>query len=265
MTGTHYKTLVLTQLPVVGFRDANEGTELTKARYENRLVQSFFMNPRWAVDVMAADSSEDGVAVLMGLQGAAHLQAAFQKVCSQFYYGRDSGDAKGFPGLLSALDSNMVVDATGTTESTCSSVWGVSWGPQRVQWVYGGGGKFKMPDVSIRDVEDADGKKFSAYFQEMFAHVGLQVMNKYSISRIKKLTEDSGKGLTDDLVARLIEKHPIGYKPDVLFCSRRSLRQLQDSRTATNSTGAPAPFPTESHGIPILPTDSILDTETLAL
>jgi hypothetical protein len=47
--------------------------------------------------------------------------------------------------------------------------------------------------------------------------------------------------------------------------SRRSLFQLQSSRTATNATGAPAPIPVESHNIPIAVTDSIVDTEKLTL
>jgi hypothetical protein len=45
--------------------------------------------------------------------------------------------------------------------------------------------------------------------------------------------------------------------------NRRSLRQLQQSRTATNSTGAPAPFPTEAFGVPIVVTDALLSTEAL--
>jgi len=45
--------------------------------------------------------------------------------------------------------------------------------------------------------------------------------------------------------------------------NRRSLKQLQVSRTATNATGAPAPFPQESFGVPIIVTDAILSTEAL--
>jgi hypothetical protein len=45
--------------------------------------------------------------------------------------------------------------------------------------------------------------------------------------------------------------------------SYRSLRQLRDSRTATNAVGAPAPTPTDVDGIPIYPTLGITDTEAL--
>ena len=83
--------------------------------------------------------------------------------------------------------------------------------------------------------------------------------------RIKKLTADSGKGLTDALIYSALAKFPTGVRPDVMFCSRRSLHQLRNSRTATNQTGAPAPIPTEVEGIPIVPTDSLSDIEALTL
>jgi hypothetical protein len=51
--------------------------------------------------------------------------------------------------------------------------------------------------------------------------------------------------------------------PDVIFSSKRSIEQLRKSRTATNATGAPAPTPTEVNGVPLVATESLLDTETL--
>jgi hypothetical protein len=42
---------------------------------------------------------------------------------------------------------------------------------------------------------------------------------------------------------------------------KTSWYELQSSRTATNPTGAPAPFPTEAFGIPIVVTDSIPEDE----
>jgi hypothetical protein len=86
-----------------------------------------------------------------------------------------------------------------------------------------------------------------------------------SICRIKKLTADSGNGLTDDLIAQALEKFPAGVRPDVMFMSKRSRRQLQNSRTAVNATGAPAPFPVESHGVPIVVTSALSNVEALTL
>ena len=68
----------------------------------------------------------------------------------------------------------------------------------------------------------------------------------------------------DDMISDLLSKFPVGVVPDYLFMTRRSRKQLQDSRTATNATGAPAPFPEEAFNVPIVLTDSILITETAA-
>jgi hypothetical protein len=119
--------------------------------------------------------------------------------------------------------------------------------------------------VREESVLDANNKPFTAYVQEMLARPGLQVGSVNSIARIKKLTEDSGKGLTDVLIAKLLNKFPVGVVPDVLFMSRRSLEQLRSSRTATNERGEPAPIPSQAFGIRIEVTDAITNTESLTL
>lgn len=268
ITGLGYKTRVRVGLPSVGFRNINEGSVRTKARYEQRWVETYTLNPRWSADKAAADRDENGWAAVLAEEAEAHVAAGFQHVAKQFYYGINAtyGDAKGFPGLLDSYDAtNMVVDAGGTTATTGSSAWLVAFGPQRIQWVYGGGGQFELSEVDLRDIDDADGNQFTAYHQELMAYPGLQVSSQMYAVRIKKLTADSGKGLTDDLVADALMKFQVGVRPDVIFCTRRSLGQLLKDRVATNPTGAPAPIPTESHGIPIAITEALLDTEPLTL
>lgn len=268
ITGIMYKTLVRVGLPSVSFRDANQGQDPTKSAFENRLVETFILNPRWQADKAVADRYEDGAPAYIALEAASHMEAAMVTLAKQFYYGRVSGgDAKGYPGLIDAYDSvNMVVDAGGTTANTGSSVWAVKFGPKDVGWVWGNNGQLAETELDERDAEDADGKKFTAYHQELLAYPGVQVGSIRSIGRIKKLTEaEAAAKLSDKFVADLLSKFEVGVVPDVLFMTRRSLRQLRDSRTATNPTGSPAPFPTESFGIPIAVTDAILNTEALTL
>lgn len=263
--GMNYKTLVRTGLPTVGFRNANEGYAGSKGTYENRLVETYIFDPRWESDKAVADRYEDGAAAYIAIEAGGIMEAAMQALCTQFYYGTGA-DAKGFPGLIAAYDSvNMVIDAGGTTDVTASSVWAVKYGPKWVQWVWGNNGSLALSDVSEQRVLDANGNPFTAYCQEMLAYPGLQVATVRAIGRIKKLTNDSGKGLTDALISKLLAKFPAGVVPDVLYMGRRSLQQLQSSRTATNPTGAPAPFPQDSFGIPIAVTDAITDVELLAL
>lgn len=266
--GTQYKTLIRTSLPAAGFRDANEGVVSTQSVFENRLVEAFILNPRWQCDKAVADANEDGPEMYIASEASAMLMSSLMALGKQFYYGRGTGGhAKGHPGLLQSVDPALVVDATGTTDNVASSVWGVKFGDNDVRWVLGQNGQLGVSDVRIESVVDpADAaKRFTAYVQELLSWIGLQVKSRFSICRIKKLTTDANKGLTDALLAQALTTFPTGWRPDVFFTSRRSLEQLRKSRTATNATGAPAPTPTDYEGIPLIPTDSILDTETLAL
>lgn len=267
--GLNYKTLVRTGLPTAGFRDANDGVDASKSTYENRLVETYILNARWECDKAVADRSEDGPEAFIFDEGVGILEAAMQQVCKNFYYGRNTamgGHAAGFPGLIDSYDAaNMVVDAQGTTDNKASSCWLIRFGRQHVTWVWGQNGALEMDDPRIETITGANGKGLTGYVQELLAYPGLQVGSLQSVARIKKLTTDSGKGLTDDLVFAALAKFPAGTQPDLILCSRRSLEQLRASRTATNATGAPAPTPTDVAGVPIYPTDAISDTETLAL
>jgi len=266
--GLNYYTRVRTALPSAGFRGVNEGVTAVKSTWENRLVETFILNPRWECDQAEAEANEDGPEAFIAEEADAITKGAFLQLGRQFYYGTNTsygGHAKGFPGLIDAYDAtNMMVDAGGTTANTGSSAWLVKWGPRDTRWVVGNNGSFSMSDIRMADLLDGSSNPFTGYVQEMLARLGLQVANPaISLCRIKKLTADSGKGLTDDLITQAMMKMKI--RPDAIFCSRRSWGQLQQSRTATTATGAEAPMPTEVHGIPLMVTDAIYDTESLTL
>lgn len=264
--GLNYRTRVRTALPAASFRNANEGSAAVKSTFENRLVEAFILNPRWEADIAVADTYEDGWEAYLGIEAGGMIEAAWQTLATQFYYGTVAGDAKGFPGLISVYDStNLVVDAGGTTASTGSSVWAVKFGPRDVTWVLGNGGAIDVSEVQKQRVLDGSSNPYTAYVQELMARVGLQVGSIYSVGRIKKLTADSGKGLTDALIADLLAKFPAAWQPDCLFMSRRSLMQLQKSRTAYSPTGTPAAIPDQAFNIPIVVSDAIINTEALTL
>lgn len=269
--GTTYKTLIRTVNPTVAFRNANEGTAVSKGEYENRLVQTYILNPQWECDKAVADSSEDGANAYVADEAQAIINASLQTLGKVFYYGQHAtfGDAKGCPGLLQSYDStNMVVDAGGTTDDTCSSVWAVVFGPLFCQWVYGLDGRLELSDLQEVWLIDASSNPYDGLRQSLLAYPGLQVRSTYGVARIKKLTADSGKGLTDARIATMLALFPAGIQPNALFMTRRSQGQLQASRTATTPTGAPAPFPRFVEGvggenIPIVITESLSNLEKL--
>jgi len=259
ISGINYKTLVRTAYPTVGFRAANQGVDETVGTYENRLVETYIMNPQWLADKAVADRHEDGASAYIAMEAAATLGGAMTTLGKCFFYGTNAtyGDADGFTGLLQAIDdANMIVDGEGAESGACSSVWAVRFGPQDVTWVWGNNGDLSMSDVTEERVLDSDSKPYTAYRQELLSYPGLQVGNKNAVGAIKNL-DTAGQTLTDDLLIELYSKFPTGRPPTCYFATRRSIMQLQQSRTATTATGQPAQWPTDCLGIPIYATDSI--------
>lgn len=274
--GTSYKIAVRDSLPGVGFRTANGGVTYTKSTFENRLIETYILSGNVRADVAVASAYEDGPESWKAIEAAGVMKQALIELGSQIFYGV-SADAKGFPGLQAihtaysaTLSEPLTVDAGGTTADTASSVYGVKFGPQDCQLIFGNGNAFELGEWFNQMVNDGTaGQDYLAHVASLNAWVGLQVGSVYSVGRLKDCTADSGKGVTDARLAELLSKYPVGNAPDAWFMNRRSLFQLQSSRSATSNTngvyGLPVgPPPTEAFGIPIIVTDSIGNTEALS-
>jgi hypothetical protein len=284
--GTSYRTVGRDTYPSVGFRNANEGLTYGKSTFLNRLHECKLFGGNLRVDVAVAAADEQGPDHLKGIEASGIMRAAMIELGQQFYYGV-SNDAKGFPGLQafhSAFSTeltarsidNLTIDAGGTTASTGSSVYGVKFGNDGIQLIVGQGGMFGLGEWFTQMVGDGT-TDYLAWVNTMSAWLGLQAANPYCVGRIKDLTADSGKGLTDSLGQDLLALYPVGFAPDVWFMNRRSRAQLQKSRNVVLTSGVPqnqkavsgsrevvAPIPTEMCGIPIICTDSITNTEALS-
>lgn len=262
--GITYWQNVRTALPEGGFRDANEGVETTRSMYERRQFNCHIANAKWMCDKAIAMAHEDGQEAYIYEEGQAILLGEFVALGKQLYYGRGAGGhAKGYPGLVDTYDAaNYKVDATGTTPNTASSVWFIKNGPMGIQWLLGNDASMSLSGITEVQAYK-DNKPYTALHQETLFWAGMKQAALNAACRICNITEDAGKGLTDALMGRALAKFPVGIRPDYALMSRRSLEQLRASRTATNATGAEAPTPTDYQGVPIVATDSILNTEAI--
>jgi len=273
IAGTSFKTLVRTAYPTTGFRAANEGVEPTKSTYVNKMFETFYYDGQLEVDNAVATADEQGAEHSLMLEEDGHSRAFLLTSGKQFWYGTGTGgDAKGFPGAVQVVDSSLVVDATGTTADTGSSVYAVVAAPKFFEVIAGNNTVLQLGEWR-KQTTTRSSKEMTAWKNSLEGWIGSAFYSKHAVGRIKKLTADSGKGLTDILLADLLNKFPVGVKPTHLFMSRRSRRQLQASRSVTlqgQGTNRPnqpaiAAIPTEYDGVPIIVTDSILDTEALTL
>ncbi|SRR6266576_3628775 len=290
--GTSYKVVARNTFPGVGFRAANAGFTYTKSTFLNRLFECYIFGGNIRVDVAVAAAHEDGPEVYKAIESSGVMKQSLIDLGSQVFYGL-SADAAGFPGLnalhtafsteltANSLDP-LVADAGGTTASTGSSVYGVKFGEDGVRFIFGNNNGIQLGDWFQQMVNDGNsGQDYLAHVASMNAWVGLQAANPYCIGRLKKATADVGKGVIDSRLEDLLALYPVGYKPDYWFMTRRSARQLQQSRSVVVTSGVPqitgksgpllatgqdvsAPVPMSACGIPIIVTDSLINTESLS-
>lgn len=275
--GTSFKTLVRTGLPSVDFIAASSGIADSKSTFDNKLFECGILGGRIEVWKSVLDSPENGPASdIKATEASGVFEAAIRKVGRQVFYGKTAlGSALGFVGLVSFVDSTMIYDATGTTPNTGSSVYFVKFGTKDVQLVMGRNASMELSPFRVESLADANGNKGPGEVADMCSWIGLQCASKFSVARIKNVTADSNKGCTDALLASGLQLFPSGVMPDAIFMSRRSRNQLQAARAviANLSTGkgefrdgsaAYVPTPLDFEGIPIIGTDSILNTEPIA-
>lgn len=277
--GTSYKTGIRTGLPTAGFRAANAGQTPGKSTFRQALIECFIFGGNIQADVAVADAHEDGAAAFQAIEANGIMQAAMRSLGTQVWYGITADD-KGFPGIKASTPKAgttlagdlLCIDATGTTALTASSVYAVKFGEQHVQLIGGRNTAFQLGEFYKQMVAGSvAGTTYEAYVAALTGWIGMQIGNENCVRRICNLTADSGKGLTDLLLADLMNTFPAGWKPDALFMSRRSRTQLQKARTVVlqgsgkNRPDQPtlAPTPTEYEGVPIYATDSILNTDAI--
>lgn len=264
--GNVHKYTIYTTEPTVGFRSENAGRNMSESADTVVTLTMKILDFTWMVDQATAAGWARGKEDLIAREGARHLNAALFKMEKQIFNGVTSpGDSSGFVGwrastYLDATTDTMVTNAGGSTANTGSSVYLVRVGEDDVAAV-------TSDDIMIGETVSqlftvADGS-YPVWATPANLWTAMQNGGAYSIGRIANLTADSGKGLTDALIATNLSNFPADRPPTYIVMNRRSLKQLQSSRTATNPTGAPAPFPTESFGIPIIVTDAISSTEAL--
>jgi hypothetical protein len=267
--GTQHKYSVMTQLPVTGFRAENVGRSFDHSIDRIDSIDLKILDWSWAVDKAVADAARMGREAMIAREGVRHIASAMWNLEQQYINGTVGAAAGGFDGLadstnLDALADAHTVNAAGTTATTGSSVYFLRMNPSECAMVYKGDGMpIQLMDTQVQNFTSGSGLNYPAYYTGGCGWFASQLGALYSVVRICNLTEDSGKGLTDDLIFDALELFPAGAGPDVMVMNRRSQEQLRKSRTATNVTGAPAPIVTEVAGIRAVTTDAILNTEAL--
>lgn len=284
--GTSFKAGRRTAYPSGSFRAAGAGSTLTKSTFAQALHECFDYGLPMQIPKSIASAHVDGTAGFLEIESMGAGIGALRDMGRQIFYGTSSatsGASDGFQGLKeqtafgteTAYGDALTINAAGTTGSTASSVYFVRMGDQDSQLIFGQDTVLDMPEFMSQMATDSAGKSFMAWVSELSAWAGLAVYSENAVRRIANLTEDSGKGLTTDLIADAMATFPVGHKPSDMFLSRRSLKQLRKSLSVVSTiSGKPVygrqPSEAEaisevsaSYNLTVSVTDSILDTDAI--
>lgn len=266
-TNGHLHTyLDLTQNPVVDFRAINEGRDHDSSIDTLRTVTCTILDASFTVDVAATHIWRGGTEELLAREAMRHMREAMFIAEKQWFNGTTDGSATGFNGMAnkhSALSQAYTDGAGGSTALT--SVYICRCSPDECSVVIGNNGMIDVGEAVMQRAEGTSqaGGWFPAWFVPISAWFGCQTgaiaTSSYRLANLAASTHT----LTDALIYTGLSTFPAARPPNYIFMNRRSLSQLRAARTATNATGAPAPYPTEVEGIPIVVTDGILNTETI--
>jgi hypothetical protein len=266
--GTQHKYLKQTTASSAAFRDALDGA--TKTASADTLVTETLkiIDGSFDTDVALADAYKGGRDAWLQMELVRTLKQIMFTVERQIFYGAASpGSTSGFSGLrdnaaLDDLSDAMCIPAgtAGSTPSVQTSVYALRHDVNNCAIIAGNDGRFVVEDEpTIIQKAGSGSGYFPALYVPVTGYLGFQYGSAYSAGRIANIET----ALDDDDIADLVALFPASRKPNVICMSRKAVKLLRKSRTAVNVTGAPAPFPTEWEGIPIVVTDAIVDTEAV--
>lgn len=272
--GTSFTTSIRTAVPTVGFRAAGEGNAPVKSSFRQGLVQCFILSAAVQCDREVARAYEDGMEAYEMIEASGVMEGAMRAIGSQIFYGVTQ-DADGFPGLKAftpKADATMCLSSGGSDATVQSSVYAVKFGTRDCELILGNGGGFNLSPFRDENFLDANENIVPGRVADLGAWVGLAINNVNCVKRLCNVGQDTETNdtLTDAKLQQLLDLFPTGVTPDAFFMSKRSRSQLQRSRSVTLfSSGGKvngqsiAATPKDYDGVPIIATDSILNTDAV--
>lgn len=259
--GTNHTWPVVTALPATQARTIGTGLTPNTDTTTTSTVALKIMSNNIMEDARAAESYVKGLDAFLERQLALHVQALLYDIELQVFQGTVGGLAGGFSGLADALNSlgaTVVVPASPGAASSNTSVYAIKAMEDDFAVVVNG----ELVDMTVefdkQMVESADDLIYPAYVADIENWFGIQLGHTYAAARLANVNAaalTSATALTDADISKLVEA--LDEDPTHLIMNREARTMLRNSRTTYSPTGAPAPFPTEWNGIPILTTRGI--------
>lgn len=280
------KFTVRTGLPTINFRKLYGGVVSGKSRTEQVIEDCAMLEAYAIVDAALANLNGNKEGWRFS-EEKAFIESMGQKADSSFWYANAATVPEGFTGLTPRYNSTSgetadnMFSAVATNTATCTSIWVLGLGAETLCGIYPKGSQagLKVTDhgqVTIQNADAANGDYGS--YEAMRTHykwdLGMRLKDWRYASRIHSIDIPSVKGdissgpdLHDLLIQAVEHIHTLNGVTPVICCNRTMAtalrRQGEKKRTGniTLETFGGKKF-TSFQGIPVVQTDSLLNTET---
>lgn len=269
--GTLHKYLRETVAAGGAFRDVNTGILNAAGIEELVTVTCKYFDAGFFRDIAIADAFKSGRGPYMARETRKALRNAFVAMEKQILQDT-TADANGFSGFPAQTSVDAVADAMCVSAGGAGgrSVWALRTGADDLSLITGNDGQIKFdfdPEVLsyIQTVASATPGNQRGYFAltaALGAWFAVQYGNIYSLGRLCNIDGTTGHKLTDAFMTDLWACFPASKKPNLFVMDPTSQKELQQSRTAVNATGAEAPMPESFLNVPIVVTDHANTSES---
>lgn len=282
---TGHQFSVRTALPTAYLRDYNDGVTPSKSATA-QLTEGMAIIEAWS-EVDCAEAKLNGQeAFYRASEGAAFIEAMWQKYVQLFMYGNAKSDSKEFNGLatrFSSLASGNVIDCGGATGTTNTSIYLVNFGEDFFGiYPLGSEGGLQNVDHGRQIIQFSNGNRMAAYVSQYVMNAGLVLRDWRRIVRIANInvTElrarsgTQGVGAPTNIIYAMSDATqlvPDGMGTRVFLCNRTVIACLmkigldKSQQVVTIEQGLTQfgkPFQQVSFlGIPLIPVDRMLNTE----
>lgn len=296
-SGNAYEFTQVVKLPVPVRRSYNQGVTPTQGAVAKQVQTAIEYADTVQIDNSLARLNGN-LAALRYEEVQLHMQALGQLVASDLFYSNNLADPTSFTGLANIYSTvststsqiaNNVIDGGGTG-STNSSMWLIGWGPKQIHTIFPNGmpAGLQHMDQGLQNAYDTDGKKYLAWQDWLSWNIGLAIHDwRYGVRTANIDVTLFGGASAANLIGALTamaQKPPVipagagpvqtSDSPDVVMPSRNAIYvnrtvYLALDLQAQNKTNVLLQMREwEGHvilayrGIPIQPSDALVNTET---
>jgi hypothetical protein len=227
-------------IPEGTLRGVNQGVIADATKTTDHLAQIAVIENYSDIDKRLVEMSANPADTRMK-EGKGIIQGLGQRFENELIYGSINKDPNGFEGLATMLNSlslTNVISAGGDEAGTCSSVYAVQWGPDKVYVAYPkGSGTAGVTHIDkglqTKTYYGASDATTSQYMLEVYRDLygiagGIVVEDPKAVGRICNIdavyvASSEEKGITEDLMIDLLSEFRNPGEGGIVFYCNRSL------------------------------------------